>query len=165
MKQPADAVWLEADPARLEQAVANLLNNAAKYTPDGGQISLDAEAMAARSVIRVRDNGIGHRAASSCRTIFDLFIQGDQSLDRPEGGLGIGLTLVRTLVEMHGGSVRPRERGSRAGAASSPSGCPAPRRPDRSLPHAAPPEAASRVPTRARGRRQQGRGRDASPGC
>ena len=110
VKQPDEPVWLEADPARLEQVVANLLNNAAKYTPDGGQISLDAEALDDEVVLRVRDTGTGI-APELLPTIFDLFIQGNQSLDRPEGGLGIGLTLVRTLVEMHGGTVDVRSEG------------------------------------------------------
>ena len=110
VRQPDEPAWIEADPARLEQAVANLLNNAAKYTPDGGQISLEAEVLDDEFVVRVRDTGSGI-APELLPTIFDLFIQGNQSLDRPEGGLGIGLTLVRTLVELHGGTVEAWSEG------------------------------------------------------
>lgn len=97
-------VWLEGDPTRLVQIVGNLLNNAAKYTDAGGQVWLTAAREGDEAVVRVRDNGIGIRAELLPR-IFDLFVQSDRTLDRSEGGLGIGLTLVRSLVELHGGQV------------------------------------------------------------
>ena len=84
--------------------LANLLNNSAKYTPEGGQIALTATQAGHTVVIRVRDNGIGI-AADLLPKVFDLFVQADQTLSRSRGGLGIGLTLVRSLVELHGGRV------------------------------------------------------------
>jgi PAS domain S-box-containing protein len=107
---PVEPVWLEADPTRLEQVVANLLNNAAKYTEDGGHLSLAAEAYDGEVVLRVQDSGMGI-APDLLDRVFDPFIQGSRSLDRSEGGLGIGLTLVRTLVEMHGGTIEARSEG------------------------------------------------------
>ena len=101
---PEGPLPVDADAARLEQVLANLLNNAAKYTDDGGIITLGITAEAGQIRIRVRDTGIGI-APELLPTIFDLFTQGDRSLERSQGGLGIGLTLVRTLVELHGGSV------------------------------------------------------------
>jgi PAS domain S-box-containing protein len=95
---------LEADPLRLEQVLINLLTNAAKYTDSGGRISLTARHEGHDIVIRVRDTGMGIPAELMPR-IFDLFAQGDRTAARSEGGLGIGLTLVQKLVEMHGGSV------------------------------------------------------------
>ena len=111
---PDDPLPLEANTARLEQVLSNLLNNSAKYTEPGGQISLTVERDAGEFVIKVRDNGIGIDPELLPR-IFDLFTQADQSLDRSQGGLGIGLTLVRHLVEMHGGSVSASRRGYREG--------------------------------------------------
>jgi PAS domain S-box-containing protein len=109
---PEPPVLLHADPARLEQVLCNLLNNAAKYTGEGGQIRLGAgvEDEGRTVVVRVRDNGIGI-AADVLPSIFELFRQADPSLDRAQGGLGIGLTLVRTLVTMHGGTVEARSAG------------------------------------------------------
>ncbi len=101
---PAEAVWLDADPIRLEQVFANLLNNAAKYTEPGGHIWLSVEQEGQEAIVRVNDTGIGIRSDMLPR-IFDLFVQSDRALDRAQGGLGIGLTLVRKLVEMHGGTV------------------------------------------------------------
>lgn len=95
---------LEADPARLEQILVNLLTNAAKYTDEGGQVWLSAQIAGSELVIRVRDTGIGIPPEMLPR-VFELFAQADQTLDRARGGLGIGLTLVRRLTEMHGGSV------------------------------------------------------------
>jgi PAS domain S-box-containing protein len=105
VQSPLGAVWLRGDPARLEQVFANLLNNAAKYTEPGGAISLVAEREGDEVVIRVSDNGVGI-APEMLPRIFDLFAQADRSLDRAQGGLGIGLTLVRSLVEMHRGTIR-----------------------------------------------------------
>jgi two-component system CheB/CheR fusion protein len=93
-----------ADPARLEQVLANLLNNAAKYTDPGGRIRLEVECGQREVAVHVRDSGVGIPEHLLPR-VFDLFMQGDRSLDRSQGGLGIGLTLVRSLVEMHGGHV------------------------------------------------------------
>jgi two-component system CheB/CheR fusion protein len=95
---------LEADTTRLEQILVNLLTNAAKYTPPGGRIQLIAGVEGNEVVFRVRDNGLGIRPELLPK-VFDLFTQGDRSLDRAEGGLGIGLTLVRSLAELHGGTV------------------------------------------------------------
>jgi signal transduction histidine kinase/CheY-like chemotaxis protein len=105
-----EPVWLEADPTRLEQVLTNLLNNAAKFTAVRGQIGLTAEREGNEVLLRVRDTGIGIPPELLPR-VFDLFTQADHSLDRPQGGLGIGLTLVRRLVEMHGGSVRAESAG------------------------------------------------------
>ncbi len=108
---------LEADPTRLEQIVVNLLTNAAKYTEPGGSIALRAgrDTAANEVVIRVRDTGIGIPPEQLPR-IFELFVQGERSLDRAEGGLGIGLTVVRKLTEMHGGSVLAHSEGPGLGA-------------------------------------------------
>ncbi len=101
---PPQLIWLNADAARLQQVVVNLLTNAAKYTADGGQIWLSAQQEGDECVIRVRDTGVGI-AAEFLPRIFDLFTQAERSLDRSQGGLGIGLALVHRLVEMHQGSV------------------------------------------------------------
>ncbi|HEX5055186.1 MAG TPA: PAS domain-containing protein [Gammaproteobacteria bacterium] len=107
---PPEPVYLDADPARLVQVVGNLLNNAYKFTMPGGHILLTAEAEGAAVVIRVRDDGIGI-AADQLPRIFEMFTQVDSSLERVHSGLGIGLTLVKNLVEMHGGTVEVRSAG------------------------------------------------------
>jgi CheY-like chemotaxis protein len=107
---PGEPVWLDADPARLEQVLANLLNNAIKFTPAGGRVALSAELQGDEVVLRVRDNGTGIPPELVDR-IFDPFVQEDRSLSRSQGGLGIGLTLVRTLVGLHGGSVAAHSKG------------------------------------------------------
>jgi CheY-like chemotaxis protein len=101
---PPQPIWLYADAARLEQVIVNLLNNAAKYTADGGRISLAVELEGDEALIRIRDTGVGI-APELLPRVFDLFTQAERSLDRAEGGLGIGLCLVQRLVEMHGGRV------------------------------------------------------------
>lgn len=101
---PADSLWVLGDPVRLEQIIVNLLNNAAKYTDAGGQIGVIAEADAGMLILRVRDTGIGIPPDLLPR-VFDLFTQADRSLDRAQGGLGIGLALVKKLVELHNGTV------------------------------------------------------------
>jgi PAS domain S-box-containing protein len=101
---PTPAIWLYADAARLEQVVVNLLTNAAKYTDQGGQIWLTLQQEGEEAVLRVRDTGVGI-APETLPRIFDLFTQAERSLDRSQGGLGIGLALVQRLVEMHGGTV------------------------------------------------------------
>jgi len=101
---PDEPLWVLGDATRLEQVFENLLNNAAKYTPTGGEISLSAERAEGCAVVRVRDNGVGI-PPELVPNIFDLFTQADRSLDRSQGGLGIGLTIVSNLVEMHEGTV------------------------------------------------------------
>ena len=97
-------------PTRLAQIFSNLLNNASIYTDRGGRISLTAQLDGAEIVVRVRDNGVGIRSEMLPR-IFDLFTQEDRSLERAQGGLGIGLTLVKKLLQMHGGSIEARSDG------------------------------------------------------
>jgi PAS domain S-box-containing protein len=107
---PAAPIWLDADPTRLEQVVVNLLNNAAKYTDEGGRIWLEARAEGHEAVLTVRDTGIGIDL-ERFPDIFDLFTQADRSLDRSQGGLGIGLSLVQRIVDMHWGTVEVRSDG------------------------------------------------------
>jgi signal transduction histidine kinase len=115
LSMPEDSLWLEADATRIEQVLVNLLNNAAKYTEPGGRLSLSVAREASRVVIRVRDNGIGV-PADVLPHVFDLFVQSERSLDRSQGGLGIGLTLVRSLVQMHGGTVSAYSAGPGQGS-------------------------------------------------
>jgi PAS domain S-box-containing protein len=110
MSLPDEPIWLQADPARLEQVVVNLLNNAAKYTDEGGQIWLTAQQEGSEVVLRVGDTGVGI-APNLLPRIFDLFTQAERTLDRSQGGLGIGLSLVQKLVELHGGTVAARSAG------------------------------------------------------
>jgi CheY-like chemotaxis protein len=112
---PEAPVWLQGDFARLAQVVSNLLHNAAKYSEDGGRIQLVLGVEGGEARISVRDNGIGIDAALLPR-IFDLFAQGARSLDRMQGGLGVGLTLARRLVELHGGRLEARSDGLKKGA-------------------------------------------------
>jgi PAS domain S-box-containing protein len=112
---PEQPVLLEADLTRMAQVVANLLNNAAKYTDDGGQIRLDAAVDNGIVTIRVRDTGMGVDP-DLLPHVFDLFTQADRTPDRSQGGLGIGLTLVKRLVELHGGSVEAHSEGLGSGA-------------------------------------------------
>ncbi len=107
---PPEPVWLEGDLTRLAQALGNLLNNAAKYTEEGGKIGLVAEQAEGQVVLRVRDTGIGI-PSEHLPYVFDLFTQGDRALDRAQGGLGIGLALVQKLVELHGGQVEAASPG------------------------------------------------------
>jgi len=107
---PHSPVRVEADAARLAQILSNLLNNAAKYTEDGGRIDLIAERAPEEAVLRVRDNGVGI-APEILPQVFDMFMQVESSTDRSQGGLGIGLTLVRRLVEMHDGKIEARSAG------------------------------------------------------
>ena len=111
---PIEPIWVEADPARMEQVVVNLLNNAAKYTETGGLIRMSVEQEAAEAVIRVRDNGVGI-APELLPHIFVLFTQVDGSLGRSYGGLGIGLALASSLVEMHDGRLQAFSAGLKKG--------------------------------------------------
>ncbi len=112
---PGETLCVVGDQTRLAQVIGNLLNNAAKFTPYGGQIWLTAERQGSDAVVSVRDNGIGI-VPSLLPTVFDLFTQGDQSFERTHSGLGIGLSLARQFVEMHGGSIEARSSGEGAGS-------------------------------------------------
>jgi two-component system CheB/CheR fusion protein len=111
----AAPIPLNVDATRVEQVLVNLLSNAAKYTPEGGQIAVRAYVEGHDAVLEVADNGIGIPDEMLPR-IFDLFTQVDKSLDRSQGGLGIGLTVVRRLAEMHGGSVSASSDGPGRGS-------------------------------------------------
>ena len=112
---PQEDLTIEADPVRLAQVLSNLLNNAAKFTPDGGHIGLTVERDGDDVCFKVSDTGIGI-PPEMLASIFDLFTQVEATLDRSHGGLGIGLTLVRRLVELHGGSVRAFSPGRNQGS-------------------------------------------------
>jgi len=112
---PSEPVYLNADPTRLAQVVGNLLNNAHKFTDVGGRISVAVEREGAQVVIRVKDTGVGI-AAEHLAGIFEMFTQVESSLERSRSGLGIGLTLVKTLVEMHGGTVEAHSDGPGRGS-------------------------------------------------
>jgi len=103
-------VGVEGDPVRLEQIVTNVLNNAIKYTPPRGRVTVEVRRVEGRAVIAVRDTGAGI-AADMLPRIFNLFAQAQDTLDRAQGGMGIGLTLVRSLVSLHGGTVEARSDG------------------------------------------------------
>ncbi len=117
---PSEPIWVEGDPTRLGQIVSNLVTNAAKYTDIGGKIIVSLETMessatssspnVSEAIFRVRDNGTGLKA-EMLDGIWDLFVQSDRTLDRAQGGLGIGLTLVKSLAEMHGGRVEAHSAG------------------------------------------------------
>jgi|GEM_PF-1413501 len=115
ISSPAEPVLLRGDSVRLVQVFTNLLNNAAKYTPNGGYIQLKAVPNSREVAVSVKDNGIGI-SAELLPHVFDLFTQAERSLDRSQGGLGIGLTLVRKLVEMHGGSIEASSAGPGQGS-------------------------------------------------
>jgi signal transduction histidine kinase/ActR/RegA family two-component response regulator len=115
MDLPPPTMFVLGDHKRLVQIFSNLLNNAAKYTPDGGQITLSLQATDVQAIVTVSDTGIGIEAHMLAR-MFDLFVQGERGADRAAGGLGIGLSLVRSLVEMHGGSVEAESKGPGLGS-------------------------------------------------
>ncbi len=112
---PSGPVPVLGDQTRLSQVLSNLLNNAAKYTPEGGHIWLTVSCEDTEAVCRVRDDGVGIDPGV-LPTIFDLFTQAEQSLDRAQGGLGIGLTLARKLVEMHNGTLKATSAGTDQGS-------------------------------------------------
>lgn len=110
-----ESMVVDADPARLEQVIVNLVSNAAKYTEPGGRIEVGAAREAGEIVIRVRDSGMGI-SRQMLPHVFDLFAQAERGLDRAEGGLGIGLTIVKSLIDLHGGRVEAHSDGPGAGA-------------------------------------------------
>jgi signal transduction histidine kinase/ActR/RegA family two-component response regulator len=112
---PPEPIRLVADPHRLQQVFSNLLNNAAKYTPDGGRIELAATVEEEGVAVSVRDDGIGIPSEMKDR-IFEMFAQIDRSMERSYSGLGIGLTLVKRLVEMHGGRIEVHSEGRNQGS-------------------------------------------------
>jgi len=106
----AQTVWIDADSIRIEQIVGNLVSNALKYTPAGGRITIRVAPEDGHAVLTITDTGVGMAPYLMAR-VFDLFVQGERRLDRTQGGLGIGLTLVRRLVELHGGTVEAFSEG------------------------------------------------------
>jgi signal transduction histidine kinase/ActR/RegA family two-component response regulator len=115
LSQPAQPAWVAGDHKRLVQVVVNLLNNAAKFTPEGGTIRVELAVNAGDVRVTVADNGLGMTPDLLARA-FELFAQGERTLDRSQGGLGIGLALVQSLVTLHGGSVRAESAGLGQGA-------------------------------------------------
>jgi CheY-like chemotaxis protein/two-component sensor histidine kinase len=115
VRLPAEPVWMHADAVRVSQVFSNLLNNAAKYTDPGGRIELEAERHGREIVVTIRDTGIGI-AAEMMPRLFQIFSQAPEAVGRAQGGLGIGLSLVRGLVELHGGTVEARSEGEQRGS-------------------------------------------------
>jgi len=115
LELPTQPIYLEGDPVRLTQVFTNLFNNAAKYTAEGGRIDLSVSVDDLSVVVRVQDNGMGIEP-QLLPHIFDLFIQGERGLDRSEGGLGLGLTLVKKLVELHDGQITAHSSGANQGS-------------------------------------------------
>lgn len=115
LQMPGEQIMLEADATRLSQVLSNLLNNAAKFTPRGGHITLHVQREDDQAVLRVRDTGIGI-PDDALPLIFEMFAQADRTLERSHSGLGVGLTLVRRLVELHGGTVEVHSEGRNLGA-------------------------------------------------
>ncbi len=112
---PPEPIYLDADPVRLAQVFSNILNNACKYTEPGGRIWLTAERQGSDGVVKVKDTGIGI-PPDKLGSVFEMFTQIDRTLERSQGGLGIGLTLVKRLVELHGGSVEALSEGPGRGS-------------------------------------------------
>ena len=111
----SEPIVVEGDPVRLEQIVSNLLGNATKYTPEDGRVDVTLALAGPEAIVRFRDNGLGITSENLSR-IFELFQQSDRGIDRAQGGLGIGLTVVRQLAEMHGGSVEAHSDGAGKGS-------------------------------------------------
>jgi two-component system CheB/CheR fusion protein len=112
---PAEPLYVHGDPTRLQQIQVNLLSNAAKYTEKGGHVALHAQRDGDSAVIRIKDNGVGI-AKDMLDSVFELFVQSARTLDRSAGGLGVGLTLARSLVSMHGGSISAHSDGEGKGS-------------------------------------------------
>jgi CheY-like chemotaxis protein/anti-sigma regulatory factor (Ser/Thr protein kinase) len=115
VRLPPDPLPLEVDPTRIGQVIANLVNNSAKYTPRGGRIQVMAEATPGTLIVRVSDSGLGI-PVDMLPKVFDIFTQVERSIEDSHGGLGIGLALVRKLVEMHGGTVEAESAGPGRGS-------------------------------------------------
>ena len=112
---PADPLWLDADAIRIEQVVVNLLSNAANYTQDGGKIAVIAARAQGRAELRVTDSGIGI-APELLPHVFDLFVRSEAAREHAQKGLGIGLNIVKRIVDLHGGSVEARSAGPGTGS-------------------------------------------------
>ncbi|HET7362791.1 MAG TPA: ATP-binding protein, partial [Burkholderiales bacterium] len=112
---PREPLWTDGDATRLAQVVGNLLHNAAKFTAPGGRVHLALEVARGAAEIHVRDTGVGIEP-DLLAEVFEPFVQGERPLDRSQGGLGIGLTLVRRLAELHGGSVSAQSEGAGRGS-------------------------------------------------
>jgi PAS domain S-box-containing protein len=112
---PGKPLWVEGDRTRLAQVVGNLLTNSAKFTPRGGRTVLTVEAIAKQAVVRVRDDGAG-MSPETLENVFEPFVQAAQPIERSRGGLGLGLALVKELVQMHGGTVAARSEGEGRGS-------------------------------------------------
>jgi len=110
LKRGPGPVMVDADPVRVEQIISNLLTNAVKYTPAGGRVQVSVEGEGGQAIMRVADSGVGI-APEMLANVFKMFVQADTSLDRSQGGMGIGLTLVRLLAELHGGTVEADSAG------------------------------------------------------
>jgi CheY-like chemotaxis protein len=115
VQMPRHALYVDGDPVRLAQVVSNLLTNAAKYTEQGGFVRVRGEEVDGEIVVRVLDTGIGI-AADMLPRVFDLFVQESQDLDRSQGGLGLGLTIARSLVQIHGGTLSAHSEGLGCGS-------------------------------------------------
>src|SRR5438132_2159151 len=115
LAQQLEPVWIDADPTRIEQILGNLLGNALKFTPEGGTITVTVAREGDDAVLHVADTGIGMPAELAAR-VFEPFVQGERPLDRSYGGLGIGLTVVRRLAELHGGSAAGKSDGPERGS-------------------------------------------------
>jgi two-component system, chemotaxis family, CheB/CheR fusion protein len=115
VSEPPRAIYVEVDRVRMAQAVSNLLNNAARYTPNGGRIELRAERRGDEAIVTVTDNGAGI-APELLPQLFEMFVRADPSHDGPQRGLGVGLTLVKRIMELHGGSIEARSEGRGKGS-------------------------------------------------